>query len=111
MICMHNFPKYGNINSNFEDSCGYLTETFVGIGACSTWDDVLKHVKGDYHAVTGRGRTVSASGGWSMGGGISFSSRHYVTGVYQVVDFDVVLVNGTHTKANACSNPYLFWGL
>ena len=46
----------------------------VGIGGGEVWDDVLDHVKGDYHVVTGGGRTVSAAGRWLMGGGLSFSS-------------------------------------
>ena len=82
----------------------------VGIGGGEVWDDVLDHVKGDYHVVTGGGRTVSAAGGWLMGGVLSFSSRQYGIGVDQVVEFDVVLVNGTQTKVDTCSNPDFFLG-
>lgn len=76
-----------------------------------TWDDVLEAVKGDYHIVTGGARTVSAAGGWLQGGGLSFTSRKYGIGVDNVVDFRVVLANGTLLVADACTNPDLFWAL
>ena len=76
-----------------------------------TWDDVLEAVKGDYHIVTGGGRTVSAAGGWLQGGGLSFTSRKYGIGVDNVVDFHVVLSNGTVVTADACTNTDLFYAL
>ena len=42
---------------------------------------------------------------------VLFLSRQYGIGVDQVVEFDVVMVNGTQTKVDACSNPDLFWAL
>ena len=74
LIWMHNFPKDGLIQNKFQNSCGDETGAVVGIGGGEVWDDVLDHVKGDYHVVTGGGRTVSAAGRWLMGGGLSFSS-------------------------------------
>ena len=76
-----------------------------------TWDDVLEAVKGDYHIVTGGGRTVSAAGGWLQGGGLSFTSRKYGIGVDNVIDYRVVLANGTIVVADACTNTDLFWAL
>ena len=111
MIWMHNYPKDGMIQTNFENSCGVVTDAVVGIGGGEVWDDVLDHVKGDYHVVTGGGRTVSAAGGWLMGGGLSFTSREYGIGVDQVVEFDVVLADGSIRKVDACSDPDLFWAL
>lgn len=76
-----------------------------------TWDDVLEAVKDNYHIVTGGGRTVSAAGGWLQGGGLSFSSRKYGLGVDNVIDYRVVLVDGTVVVADACTNKDLFWAL
>jgi hypothetical protein len=54
---------------------------------------------------------VSAAGGWLMGGGLSFTSRHYGIGIDQVVAFQLVSANGTSMLADGCSNPDLFWAL
>jgi len=111
MIWMHNYPKDGTINHNYVDSCGTNHGPVVGISGGEIWDDVLEAVKDSYHIVTGGARTVSAAGGWLMGGGLSFSSREYGIGVDQVVNFRLVLANGTAVDANACTNQDLFWAL
>jgi hypothetical protein len=56
-------------------------------------------------------RTVSAAGGWLMGRGLSFTSRHYGIGIDQVVAFQLVSANGTSMPADGCSNSDLFWAL
>ena len=111
MVWMHNYPKDGTITESYIDSCGTDHGPVVGIAGGETWDDVLEAVKDEYHIVTGGGRTVSAAGGWLQGGGLSFSSREYGVGVDQVVNFRVVLTNGTAVDANACTNEDLFWAL
>jgi hypothetical protein len=111
LIWMQNYPKDGAITTDFVDSCGTSYDAVVGINGGETWNDVLEAVKGDYHIVTGGGRTVSAAGGWLMGSGLSFSSRQYGLGVDQVVTFDLVLTNGTMVQVDGCTNPELFWAL
>jgi hypothetical protein len=111
LIWMQNYPKDGTITTDFQDSCGTTYDAVVGINGGETWNDVLEAVKGDYHVVTGGGRTVSAAGGWLMGSGLSFSSREYGLGVDQVVTFDLVLTNGTMVQVDGCTNPELFWAL
>mmetsp|Transcript_18542 Transcript_18542/g.21403 ORF Transcript_18542/g.21403 Transcript_18542/m.21403 type:complete len:684 (-) Transcript_18542:29-2080(-) len=110
MIWMHNYPKDGHITTDFEDSCGNVHDV-VGISGGETIDDVLEAVKDDYHIVTGGGRTVGAAGGWLMGGGLSFTSREYGLGVDNVVDFRVVLADGSVVTADACTNSDLFWAM
>ena len=78
MVWMHFYPKDGTVQTEYVDSCGVARGPVLGIGGGETWDDVLEAVKDEYHIVTGGGRTVSAAGGWLMGGGLSFSSREYV---------------------------------
>jgi hypothetical protein len=111
MIWMHNFLKDGTINDNYIDTCGTNHGPVIGIAGGEIWDDVLVAVKDKYHIVTGGARTVSAAGGWLQGGGLSFSSRKYGVGVDQVVNFRVVLADGTAVDANACTNEDLFWAL
>ena len=112
MIWMHNYPKDGTIHHNYTDSlCGSNHGPAIGISGGEIWDDVLEAVKDKYHIVTGGGRTVSAAGGWLQGGGLSFSSREYGIGVDQVLNFRVVLANGTAVDANSCTNGDLFWSL
>lgn len=116
MIWLQNYEKDLSIKKNYTNSCSpdddkKLTHDVISIKAGAVWDDVIEAVKGDYHVVTGGGRTVSAIGGWLQGGGLSFSSRKYGIGVDQVLDFTVVLTNGTVVTADACTNPDLFWAL
>jgi len=117
MIWMQNFEKDLSIVKDFSNSCtsadadAKITHDVIGIGGGAVWDDVIEAVKGDYHIVTGGGRTVSAIGGWLQGGGLSFSSRLYGIGVDQAIDFTVVLTNGTVVKADACANSDLFWAM
>ena len=55
--------------------------------------------------------TVSSAGGWLMGGGLSALSRKYGYGVDNVVEFQIVLPNGTVAVVDACSQPDLWWAL
>jgi len=110
LIWMHNFPKDGQIKKNYTDSCGNVHDV-IGIGGGETWDDVLAAVKGDYHIVASSERTTSAAGGWLQGGGLSYTSRLYGLGVDNVIDFRVVLADGSIVIADNCTNPSLFWAL
>lgn len=76
------------------------------------FDDTMEAIQRDYHTVTGSCRTVGAAGGWLQGVGLSGTSRRYGTGVDNVVDFDIVLPDGTFLQGvDACSEPDLFWAL
>jgi FAD/FMN-containing dehydrogenase len=46
-----------------------------------------------------------------MGGGLSFGSRHLGLGADNVVEFKVVLANGTAITADEYENPDMFWAL
>lgn len=112
MIWMFYYPKDDTITKNYQNSCGTAFDAVLGIGGGEIFDDTLEAFKGDYHAVTGSCRTVSAAGGWLQGVGLSWTSRHYGVGVDNVVDFDVVLPNGTFAQGvDACNEPDLFWAL
>ena len=67
--------------------------------------------KSKYFMVGGTNPGVGGGGGWLYGGGISFTSRHLGLGIDNVLEFEVVLPNGTFARADACTNTDLFWAL
>lgn len=75
------------------------------------WSEVLDAVKESYNIVSPDEKTVSAAGGWLQGGGIAYNSRLYGLGIDNVVEFRVVLTDGSIVVANQCTNPDLFWSL
>jgi len=112
LIWMYSFTKYLDIKENYKDSCEEkVHSTVIKVGGGQTWGEVYGKLKSDYHIVGGGGLTVSAAGGWLQGCGLSAMSRKYGIGIDNVIDFEVVLTNGTLVKADACSNTDLFWAL
>ena len=61
--------------------------------------------------VGGNALSVGAAGGYVMGGGHSVNSPMYGLVVDNVLEFDIVIANGTLLTANACTNSDLFWAL
>jgi len=111
LIWMANFKKDGSITDNYESCDGTFHHAIMSINGGETWNDVIEAVGPEYHVVTGGGRTVSAAGGWLMGSGLSFSGRKYGLGVDNVLEFEIVLADGSLVTANACQNQDLFWAL
>lgn len=56
-------------------------------------------------------QTVGATGGYVLGGGTGPNGPHFGLGVDNVVQFQVVLANGSVVIANAVLNKDLFWAL
>ncbi|KAF2637150.1 FAD-binding domain-containing protein [Massarina eburnea CBS 473.64] len=83
----------------------------VSIGAGGTWDLVYSELDPKNLSVNG-GRTAGVGiGGLSTGGGISyFGTRHGWT-ADTIVNFEVVLANGTVVHANENENADLLWAL
>ena len=52
-----------------------------------------------------------AEGGWVLGGGVGFMSRAMGLGIDNVLEYNVVLFNGTKIVANSKENDDLFWSL
>jgi len=111
MIWMRHYEKDDEITKNYSDSCGNEVDVVIGINGGELWDEVIEAIGPDYHAVTGMCQSVSATGGWLQGSGLSLSSREYGIGIDQVVDYTVVLPSGEVVTADACTNPDLFWAL
>ena len=55
--------------------------------------------------------SVSACGGYTLGGGHSWMGPAYGMAVDNALRFEVVLANGTAVVASSCENTDLFWAL
>ena len=55
--------------------------------------------------------SVSACGGYTLGGGHSWMGPAYGMAVDNALRFEVVLANGTVVNASSCENADLFWAL
>lgn len=77
-----------------------------------SWGDV--YAAADAAGVTvvgGSEISVSAAGGYTLGGGHSWTGPAYGMAVDNVLRFTAVLANGSSVVASACENTDLFWAL
>jgi FAD/FMN-containing dehydrogenase len=87
----------------------YSEETStVVVGAGLIWDDIYEAL-GPYavNVVGGRVTGVGVAG-FTLGGGLSWKSNQYGLTVDNVVAFDLVLPNGTHTHVTADDEDLFF---
>ena len=111
MIRMSEFEKFGQVES-FADSCGTVTEHVLKIGGGQPWGEAYRAVAdAGRDIVGGGGLTVSAAGGWLMGGGLSALSRSFGYGIDNVLAFEIVNADGELISADECSHSDLFWAL
>jgi FAD/FMN-containing dehydrogenase len=76
-----------------------------------TWNDVYSALEPYGRvAVGGRLKTIGVPG-LMLIGGVSYLSNKYRSAMDNVVDYEVVLGNGTKITASATSHPDLFWTL
>ena len=99
------------IKSNYNNTCATTFPDAISVGGGNTWGEVYSTVQDSFNVVGGGALSVGAAGGWLAGGGLSALSRKYGYGIDNVIDFDVVLPNGTLAHVDACENPDLFWAL
>ncbi|RAL08838.1 FAD-binding oxidoreductase [Aspergillus homomorphus CBS 101889] len=79
----------------------------VTVGAGATWGDVYKALEPMNLMVAGGRVGQVGVGGLTTGGGISYFSPRFGWTCDTVVDFEVVLANGSVVHANAQNNPEL----
>ncbi|KAI0891049.1 hypothetical protein F4806DRAFT_484466 [Annulohypoxylon nitens] len=85
--------------------------SMVAIGVGNTWDSVYSKLDAMDLGVTG-GRTAGVGvGGLSLGGGISYFSTRYGWTSDTIINFEVVLANGSIVNANKEENRELHWAL
>ncbi|KAF2647653.1 putative FAD-binding oxidoreductase [Lophiostoma macrostomum CBS 122681] len=90
----------------------YNVETnLTTVGAGMTWGEVYKRLE-VYQSVVVGGRVLGVGvGGLTLGGGLSWLTQLYGLVCDNVVNFQVVLANGSTLNANAAQNPDLWWAL
>ncbi|EMR69151.1 putative fad binding domain protein [Eutypa lata UCREL1] len=83
----------------------------VMIGAGLRWDAVYSQLE-QYNVTVVGGRVLDVGvGGLILGGGLSYLADLYGLPCDNVVNFEVVLADGSLANANAESNSDLFWAL
>ncbi|KAM7194430.1 hypothetical protein V8F20_007956 [Naviculisporaceae sp. PSN 640] len=83
----------------------------VELGTGNVWSDVYQDLESAGVMVVGGRVPGPGVGGFTLGGGYSWKTNQFGLTVDTVKSFDVVLPNGTATKASASQNPDLFWAL
>ncbi|VUC24951.1 unnamed protein product [Clonostachys rosea] len=86
-------------------------KTVVSVGVGNTWDLVYAKLDPLGLSVTGGRSARVGVGGLSVGGGISYFSTRYGWTVDTIVNYELVLANGTIVNANETENPDLLWAL
>ena len=100
------------ISPQFQACPADTPQPAVVVAAGSQWADVYNAVEpAGYNVVGGSAVTVSACGGYTLGGGHSFMSPAHGLAVDNVLQFSAVLANGSNVIASACYNADLFWAL
>ncbi|OTB15926.1 hypothetical protein K445DRAFT_317555 [Daldinia sp. EC12] len=83
----------------------------ASIGAGQKWENVYRQLDQFNVTVVG-GRVLDVGvGGLMLGGGLSYLSDIHGLACDNVVDFEVVLANGSLVHANSNTNKDLFWAL
>ena len=83
----------------------------VRFGPGLRWDDLAKSLDGSGWSVVG-GRIGNVGvGGYMLGGGLSFMSQQYGWAANSVLEFELVVANGTVVTASETKNPDLFRAL
>lgn len=83
----------------------------VSVGTGATWGSVYSYLDPLELTVTGGRASGVGVGGLTVGGGISYFGPRYGWAFNTVVNFELVLANGTIANANSEENPDLLWAL
>ncbi|OGM41709.1 FAD dependent oxidoreductase [Aspergillus bombycis] len=81
------------------------------IGPGLSWEDAQKGLDGTGRTLVGGRLGGVGVGGYMLGGGLSFLSSQYGWAANNVINFEVVLANGTIVNANEKENTDLFAAL
>lgn len=111
-----NFPGSNNIDGGvllaFNNMVDYkVNDDTIEVQPGMTWYDVYSALDPyGRAAIGGRLKTIGVPG-LTLIGGVSYFINKYGFAMDNVVNYDVVLGNGTQVTANSTSNPDLFWAL
>lgn len=116
----HNFNKGissvdGGVLLSFNENLSSVTRSADGesfeVGPGARWGDAYKETSKTNQIVVGGRLANIGVGGFVLGGGLSYYSAQYGLSCDNVLNFEVVLPDGTIANANSTSNPDLFWAL
>lgn len=83
----------------------------VSVGVGATWGSVYSYLEPSNLSVSGARAATVGVGGLLLGGGISYFGPRFGWACDGIVNFEVVLANGSVTNANEHENPDLLWAL
>ncbi|KAJ7735838.1 hypothetical protein DFH07DRAFT_843276 [Mycena maculata] len=96
---------------NLNEVSVHPDEGIVSFGSGCVWREVYEALE-PYNLTTAGGRASNVGvGGFLTGGGMSFLSIEHGLGSDNIVNYLVVLADGTISNANATSDPDLYWAL
>ncbi|KAG0152942.1 FAD dependent oxidoreductase, putative [Penicillium digitatum] len=94
------------------DQVDYNPEDHTAIvGPGLSWEEAQKGLAGTGRTIVGGRMGGVGVGGYMLGGGMSFLSTQYGWAANNVLDYEVVLANGTIVHASENENPDLFKSL
>ncbi|KAI0659124.1 FAD-binding domain-containing protein [Cubamyces menziesii] len=116
MIWTHHMKNI-TVHDAFRPSGSLSSEIFehaITVHAGVQWQEAYNAANAAGRMMVGgvaAGGSVGAAGGWVLGGGQSLVSPVYGLGVDNVLEFTLVLANGSHITTNTYEHPDLFWAL
>jgi len=113
LILMSDYQRYSTegVIMNYT-SCGTEHGPALKVGGGEKFGQVFGALApSGYMLSSGAAVTVGAAGGWLQGGGLGPFDRSLGLGVDNVLQYEVVVADGSIKTANACQEPDLFWAL
>ncbi|KAL8823933.1 MAG: hypothetical protein Q9191_005428 [Dirinaria sp. TL-2023a] len=86
-------------------------KSVVQIGAGLRWSPVYDFLANDNLAVAGGRFGAVGVSGLLLGGGFSYFSSEYGWGASSIINYEIVLANGTIVNANSQTNSDIWWAL
>ncbi|KAL4887755.1 hypothetical protein BDV59DRAFT_189977 [Aspergillus ambiguus] len=104
----------GGVLISFNENLSTVKRTSDGnfdVGPGARWGDVYEVAEKTNQVVVGGRLANIGVAGFTLGGGLSYYSAQYGLTCDNVINFEVVLGNGTVVNANSFSNTDLWWAL
>lgn len=86
-------------------------KSVLSVGPAYRWGDVYSFLEPENLAVSGGRLSPVGVPGLLLAGGVSFHGNQHGWAADNVLEYEVVLADGSVSKATATENPDLFWAL
>ncbi|KAK8119668.1 uncharacterized protein PG998_004294 [Apiospora kogelbergensis] len=86
-------------------------KSVLSVGPAYRWGDVFSFLQPHDLAVAGGRLSPVGVPGLLLGGGVNFHGNQHGWAADNVVEYEIVLADGSVAKATAAENPDLFWAL